>query len=145
MLQAAGLSPLVARLIFGLGIIGMSLNAIILHMVVSGFAVCEIFKIEPDGWKYRLATLIPAPGILGAIFWSKLGTWIAIPTSAIALIMLPVAYIGFFLLNNSHAYLQEDMPRGRKRVLWNFAMIAAISITVICVIFYILRVLPTYF
>ncbi len=145
MLEATGLPPIISRVIFGLGIIAMAINAIILHMVVSGFAVCEIFKIEPTGWKYRMATLIPAPGIFGAIFWSKMGTWIAIPTSAIALIMLPIAYIGFFLLNNSAAYLKEDMPRGRKRFIWNTAMIVAIAITLICVAFYIIKVLPTYF
>jgi hypothetical protein len=64
-----------------------------------------MFKIEPTGWKYKLATLCPAVGIFGAILWSKIGTWIAIPRSALALITLPVAYIGFFLLNNSEKYL----------------------------------------
>lgn len=145
MLEAAGLPVLVSRLVFGLGIIGMSMNAIILHMLVCGFAVCEIFKIEPTGWKYRLATLLPAPGLFGAILWSKMGTWIAIPTSAIALIMLPVAYIGFFLLNNSEKYLKEDMPRGRRRFWWNFGMIAAISVTLMSVIYYLVTVVPTYF
>ena len=145
MLEAAGLSPLVSRLIFGLGIIGMCLNAIILHMLVCGFAVCEIFKIDASSWKYKLATLMPVPGVLGAILWSKIGTWIAIPTSAIALIMLPVAYIGFFLLNNSAKYLGEDMPRGRVRFWWNTAMVTAILITIGCVIYYLVTVVPTYF
>lgn len=145
MLEAAGLPALVSRLIFGLGIIGMSINAIILHMIVCGFAICEIFKIPEEGWKYKLATLVPIPGFLGAILWSKMGTWIAIPTSAIALILLPVAYIGFFLLNNSEKYMGSDMVRGRKRFWWNTGMIAAISITLISVIYYLVRVVPTYF
>lgn len=145
MLEAAGLPALVSRLIFGLGIIGMSLNAIILHMVVCGFAICEIFKLPEEGWKYKLATLVPVPGFLGAILWSKLGTWIAIPTSAIALILLPVAYIGFFLLNNSEKYMRSDMPRGSKRFWWNTGMIIAISITLISVIYYLVKVAPTYF
>lgn len=139
MLEAAGLPPIVSRLIFGLGIIGMCMNAIIMHMLVCGFAVCEILKIEPTGWKYKLATLLPVPGLLGAVLWSKIGTWIAIPTSAIALIMLPVAYIGFFLLNNSQRYLGEDMPRGRVRFWWNLGMIIAISITLISATYYIIN------
>lgn len=139
MLEAAGLPPIVSRLIFGLGIIGMCMNAIIMHMLVCGFAVCEILKIEPTGWKYKLATLLPVPGLLGAVLWSKIGTWIAIPTSAIALIMLPVAYIGFFLLNNSRRYLGEDMPRGRVRFWWNLGMIIAISITLISATYYIIN------
>lgn len=145
MLEAAGLPALVSRLIFGLGIIGMSINAIILHMVVCGFAICEIFKLPEEGWKYKLATLVPVPGILGAILWSKMGTWIAIPTSAIALILLPVAYIGFFLLNNSEKYMSSDMVRGSKRFWWNTGMITAIAITLISVVYYLVRVAPTYF
>ena len=145
MLEAAGLPALVSRLIFGLGIIGMSLNAIILHMVVCGFAICEIFKLPETGWKYKLATLVPVPGFLGAILWSKMGTWIAIPTSAIALILLPVAYIGFFLLNNSEKYMRSDMPRGGRRFWWNTGMIIAISITLISVVYYLVKVAPTYF
>lgn len=136
MLEAAGLPPIVSRLVFGLGIIGMCMNAIIMHMLVCGFAICEILKIEPEGWKYRLATLLPVPGVLGAIWWSKIGTWIAIPTSAIALIMLPVAYIGFFMLNNSSKYLGKDMPRGKVRFWWNLGMVVAISITLISVVYY---------
>ncbi|MGB8704304.1 MAG: hypothetical protein WCD31_04690, partial [Gillisia sp.] len=145
MLEAAGISPLFSRLIFGLGIIGMALNAIILHMLVCGFAACEIFGIQPQGWKYKLATLIPAPGLLGVILWSKMGTWIAIPTSAISLIMLPVAYIGFFLLNNSEKYLGKDKPKGNTRFWWNTGMIIAILATLASVVYYIVTVVPTYF
>ena len=145
MLEAAGIPALISRLIFGLGIIGMAMNAIILHMLVSGFAVCEIFRIEPVGWKYKLATLIPALGLLGVILWSDIGTWIAIPTSAISLIMLPIAYIGFFLLNNSEKYLGEDKPKGKKAALWNFAMIVAIAITLASVMYYVVNVVPGYF
>lgn len=144
LLQGAGIPPLFSRLIFGLGIIGMAMNAIILHMLVSGFAACEIFGIEPSGWKYKLATLIPAPGILGAILWSKIGAWIAIPTSAICLIMLPIAYIGFFLLNNSEKYLGEEKPKGRKAVLWNTGMLIAIGITLASVVYMLIKIVPVY-
>jgi len=142
LIEAAGIPPVVSRLIFGLGIIGMALNAIILHMLVAGFAACEIFGIEPGGWKYKLATLVPAPGILGAVLWGKIGAWIAIPTSAVCLVMLPIAYIGFFLLNNSERYLGEDKPRGRKAVLWNTGMLVAIVITVASAIYMVMKILP---
>jgi len=138
MLEAAGLPAIVSRLIFGLGVIGMCFNAITMHMLVCGFAATEMFKIKAEGLKYKLCTLIPVPGILGAIFWSKIGTWIAIPTSAIALIMLPVAYIGFFLLNNSEKYLGEEMPRGKRRFWWNLGMILAITATVVSAVYYII-------
>lgn len=145
MLIEAGLPEYIARLIFGFGIIGMAFNAITLHMIVSGFAICEVLNIPPVGWKYRIATLAPFPGVFGAILWSKMGTWIAIPVASFALIMLPLAYIGFFLLNNSSKYLKEDLPTGNKRFIWNLLMIVAIAITVFCVIFYFINVVPTYF
>lgn len=145
MLEVAGIPPLFSRLIFGLGIIGMAMSTIILHMLVSGFAFCEIFGIEPRGWKYKLATLIPAPGLLGVILWSKMGTWIAIPASAIALIFLPVAYIGFFLLNNSKKYLGEDKPTGKLAFWWNTGMIIAILVTLGSVSYYLINVVPEFF
>ena len=136
MLEAAGLPHVVSRLIFGLGIVGMCFNAITMHMVVCGFAATELFGIPAEGWKYRLCTLIPSVGVLGAIFWSSIGTWIVIPTSALTLIVLPVAYLGFFLLNNSSKYLKEDMPRGRKRFWWNLAMSVTIVVTIVCAVYY---------
>jgi hypothetical protein len=37
------------------------------------------------------------------------------------------------------------MPRGRKRILWNIAMILAIGLTLVSVIYYLVTVVPTYF
>lgn len=145
MFAQAGLPVMVSKLVFGLGIIGMAINAIILHMTVSGFAVCEIFKIEESGWKYKLATMLPVPGVLGAVLWAKMGAWIAIPTSAVALIVLPIAYLGFFLLNNSKKYLGDDMPRGKVRFWWNTGMILAMGVIVVSAVFYIVKVVPSYF
>jgi Mn2+/Fe2+ NRAMP family transporter len=145
MLEGAGIPHVLSRLIFGLGIIGMAMNAITLHMLVSGFAACEIFGVEPGGWKYKLACLTPAPGLLGVIIWKYIGAWIAIPTSAICLVMLPIAYIGFFLLNNSEKYMGEDKPRGAKAVVWNSAMLFAILVTVASVIFMIIKIIPGYY
>lgn len=145
MLEAAGLPPVVSRMVFGLGIIGMCFNAITMHMLVCGFAASEIFGFRPEGIKYKLATLIPSIGFLGSVMWSTIGTWIAIPTSAISLIMLPVAYVGFFLLNNSEKYLGADMPRGGRRFWWNTAMLVSIIITVSCAIYYVVTVVPGYF
>ena len=136
MLEHAGLPTMVAHLLFGLGIIGMTFNAIVLHMLVCGFAACEMFEINPQGWKYKLATLIPTPGFLGVILWSKIGTWIAIPTSAMSLVFLPIAYIGFFLLHNNRKFLGNAMPVGRKRYWWNAAMIISIGIIIACAIVY---------
>ena len=73
MIEAAGVSRLVSRFIFGLGILGMVLSTITIHMLVCGFAFCEIFSIEPGGWRYKLACLLPAPGVLGVVLWKYMG------------------------------------------------------------------------
>lgn len=130
MFEASGLPMVFSRLIFGFGIIGMAMNCITLHMLTCGFAACEIFGIEPGGWKYKLACLTPAPGFLGVVLWKHMGPWIAIPTSAVCLLMLPIAYIGFFILNNNKEYLGENKPAGCRAFVWNIAMLFAIAVSV---------------
>ena len=136
MLEATGMSVFFSRIIFGFGILGMALSTITLHMLVSGFIACELFGIEPNGWRYKLACLIPAPAIAGVVLWQYIGPWIAIHTSAICGLMLPIAYIGFFILQNSERYLKEDKPRGVKRFIWNAAMLVSIFVSLGSVCYY---------
>jgi len=133
MIAAAGVGPFFGHIIFGLGILGMALSTITTHMLVSGFAACEIFGIEPQGWKYKLACLIPAPGILGVVLWKYMGFWIAVRTSAICGILLPIAYVAFLVLHNRRDYLGRDTPVGWKRWAWNVGMLLAIAATVISI------------
>jgi len=136
MLEGAGLSLFFSRIVFGLGIIGMALSSITMHMLICGFAACEVFGVEPGGWHYRLACLIPAPGLAGVVLWKYLGPWVAIPTSAICGLMLPIAFIAFFILNNSSRYLGQDKPTGIKAVVWNIAMLTSIGVTVVSIVYY---------
>ena len=136
MLQSAGLSIFFSRIVFGLGIVGMAASTITVHMLICGFAACEIFGVEPGGWRYKLACLVPAPAVAGVILWKYMGPWIAVPASAIAGLMTPVAYIGFFILNNSKSYLGPDRPRGPKAIIWNIAMLIAIIVSVTSVCYY---------
>ena len=103
-----------------------------------------MFKVEPGGRLYRLACLIPTPAFLGVLFWQKMSYWIAIPTAAVCGILLPIAYIGFFLLNNNKRYLGDDTPRGPKALLWNLGMIAAILLTTAGAIYYTVTVVIPY-
>jgi len=127
MIEAAGLPPFFARFVFGLGVLGMVLSTITLHMLVSGFAICEMLGLEPTGWRYRFACLVPAPGVLGVVLWPYLKTWVAIPASAVCGLMLPIAYVAFFVLNNRRSYLGPDTPTGRSALAWNAAMLVAIA------------------
>jgi manganese transport protein len=112
------------RVILDLGFIGMACGAISTHMVVCGFTGCEMFKLEYTPERYRRFTLIPAIGILGVVFSAPL--WMPIVASALALTLLPIAYIAFFVLNNKRSYLGDAVGRGWKRVAFNAAMIIAI-------------------
>jgi len=136
MLESAGLSMFFSRIVFGLGILGMALSSITMHMLICGFAACEVFGVEPGGWHYRLACLIPAPAVVGVVLWNYIGPWIAIPTSAICGLMLPIAFIAFFILNNSKKYLGENKPTGIKALVWNIAMIISIGVTIISIVYY---------
>jgi hypothetical protein len=107
-------------------------------MLICGFAACEIFGIEPGGWRYRLACLIPAPGFAGVVLWQYIGSWIAIPASAICGLMLPIAFIAFFILNNSKRYLGDNKPTGTKALVWNIAMLVSISATMASIIYYLI-------
>jgi manganese transport protein len=129
MLEAAGLGTFFSRIVFSLGILGMVLSTITMQMLVCGFAACEALGLEPGGWHHKLACLIPAPAAAGVLFWKNMGPWIAVPTTAISSILLPVSYAAFFILNNSKKYLGEDKPTGAKAVVWNIGMLAAIIIS----------------
>lgn len=112
------------RIILDLGFIGMACGAISTHMVVCGFTGCEMFKVEHTPKRYRAFTLMPAIGILGVAFPSPL--WMPIAASAIALTMLPIAYVAFFILNNKRSYLGDAVGTGWKRTAFNSAMLLAI-------------------
>lgn len=128
MIEASGLPLVYSRFILGFGFLGMTFNAITMHMLVCGFAFCELFDIEPGGWKYRLACLLPIPGVLGVILWKTMGPWIGVPASALSGLLLPIAYIAFFILNNRKAYLGDAKPRGLVAGLWNLGMLVAILV-----------------
>jgi hypothetical protein len=42
--------------------------------------------------------------------------------------MMPVAYIGFFILQNKKSYLGKDTNRGTRGTIWNIIMIIAILV-----------------
>ncbi|MHC4637337.1 MAG: divalent metal cation transporter [Planctomycetota bacterium] len=134
--QAAGLSLFVSRLVFGLGIIAMALSTITVHMLMSGFAACELLGVEPGGWKYKLACLFPVPGFTGVILWKYIGPWIAVPASAICGLILPFAYIIFIVLQNKKEYLGSAKPVGIRSLVWNALMIIALLTSVASAAYY---------
>jgi Mn2+/Fe2+ NRAMP family transporter len=135
--QTAGLGVFFSRIVFGLGIIGMALTSVTVHMLMSGFAACELLGVEPGGWKYKLACLLPIPGVSGVILWKYMGPWVAVPTSAVCGLLLPLAYIIFFILHNSKKYLGPAKHTGLKAVMWNVGMLVAFLTSVASACYYI--------
>ncbi len=127
---AHALAPLVGvaagRLIFSLGILGMCFTTLTIEMVICGFVLSEMFGFEPRGWRYRAATMTANIGILGAFY--PLPIWLPVVASSFALVMLPLAYIGFFILQNKKSYLGDDVPRGARGLAWNLVILLAILV-----------------
>lgn len=83
-------------ILFNLGILAMPLTTITLHMLTCGFIVSEMTGQPERSWAWRLGTLVPAVGVLGVAV--PLKGWLPVTASAICLIFLPIAYIGFVFL-----------------------------------------------
>lgn len=119
-----------ANVLFGIGVLGMTLSTITILMLISGFVICEMFGLPQTGWPYRLAMMAAATGALGPFVWSKAAFWLAVPTSIFGLILSPIAFLTFFLLMNRPKLLGDSMPSGGRRVLWNVLMGVAVVIAV---------------
>ena len=126
MFMSVGLDEVTSRLIFAFGIFGMAVGSLVMHMLCCGSAASAMFGFKEGSFKYKLALLAPTPAVLGVFVWSKMGPYVVLPTSAICGLLLPIAYIGWALLNNNKAYLGDARPEGKKRFVFNLAMLLCI-------------------
>ena len=83
MFAAAGLGDFVGRLVFPLGVLGMAVGSLVMHMLTCGAAAKEMFGFADDSLAYRLSCLLPTPAVLGVFLWSSMGPYVILPTSAI--------------------------------------------------------------
>lgn len=131
----AGMGPVTGRLVFALGVLGMAVGSLVMHMLCCGAAAAALFNWEPHSRRYRLALLLPTPAVLGVFLWSTMGAYVVLPTSAICGFLLPIAYLGWLLLNNRSDYLGEDKPVGTRAIIYNGAMMLCI-LTVVASVCY---------
>lgn len=120
------------RVIFDLGLFGMTCGAVSTHMVVCGFTICEMFGLEYTKWRFRLFALVPAIGMLGVLV--NLPFWLPIMASAVCLTMLPIAYLLFVIMNNKRSYIGDAVGKGWKRWLFNAILIIALGFTVVATV-----------
>ena len=123
MFVAAGMGEVTGRLVFACGVLGMAGGSLVMHMLCCGAATAELFRVELGSAGYRAGLLAPTPAVLGVYVWSTLGPYVLLPTSAIAGLMLPIAYAGFLVLNNRREFLGAAMPTGGRQALYNGAML----------------------
>lgn len=127
---AHSLTPLTgtvfSQFIFGIGVFAMTLSTIVILMLINGFAIAEAFGAPKGGLVFKAGTLMPLVGILGPFLWSKAAFWLAVPTSVFGMVLLPIAYVSFFLLMNSRGALGNERPEGMRRLRWNLLMILSI-------------------
>ena len=122
---------LFSNLIFGVGVAGMTMTSISLMMLISGFVVCEVLDRPPRGWPFRLGCMASATGVLWPLVWSGgAKAWLTIVAGVFGAMLLPIAYVTFWVMMNSRSLLGDEVPKGFKWFLWNFLLsIAAIAAT----------------
>ena len=133
------------RWIFNLGILGMAVSSILLQMVCCGFVATEVLGWKFGSRKYRLACLLPAPGVLGAVLWTDVALWVAVPTTLLCGFMLPLAYVGFIKLQRNREYLGKDLPEGRKAIAWTGGMVLATLTLTVFLLWYAVTKGPDFF
>lgn len=129
-------SKTVAQTIFGLGVLGMAISTIIILMLINGFTFTEALGVKTSGPMHRVGSYLPAfTGAFGFLFlWSAIPEakfWLAVPTSRVGMILLPVAYLTFFMMMNNKKLMGDNILQGGKRILANIVMVAAIIVATI--------------
>lgn len=123
---AKALRPLTGEtfgnIIFGMGVLGMTLSTITLLMLISGFVICEMLNLPAEGKAHQLGCLAAATGVLGPFIWSEAAFYLVVPTSVFGLMLLPIAYLSFFLMMNQKSLMKDEMPKGKALLAWNILM-----------------------
>jgi len=130
---AAAIAPLLgdkfARIAFGLGIFGMGFSTIIILMLINGFAFCELADRPHHRGVSALGCIVA--GISGAswpFFWQgDTQFYLAIVASTFGMMLLPIAYITFFLMMNSRMIMGDQKPTGIRLAVWNVLMAISVA------------------
>jgi hypothetical protein len=125
---ARALEPLtgsaISHVVFGLGVLAMAVSTVIVLMLISGLSFAEAARQKPGGRAFRWGAFAAGLGALGPFVWTgDARAWLAVPTSNIGMMLLPLAYWSFVLLLNSRRVMGDQRPAGRARLLWNAALV----------------------
>lgn len=134
---ADALTPLtgstVAQYVFGFGVMAMALSTIVVLMLINGYVFAEVTGAPHRGLVHFAGTLLPlAVGVLAPVLWvGESKVYLAVPTSVIGFILLPIAYVTFLMLMNNRRLLGGAMPSGGMRVAINAVLGLAVSLAIV--------------
>lgn len=117
------------RIVFSLGVLSMCFTTLVIEMLLCGYVLSEMFHFEFHGWKYRLSTMIANIGIIGS--FTAMPFWLPVVVSSFNLIMMPIAYLGFLILQNKKSFLGQDINRGVKGLTWNILLLLALLVVAV--------------
>ena len=112
----------------------MALSTITLHMVCCGFVAMEWFGLPFGSLRQRLCMLLPVPGFLAPLFWGDIAIYLSVPTTVLCGTMLPIAYIGFLLLQRSKAYLGADRQQGLGGLVATGGLLVAMLVIIVSMV-----------
>lgn len=119
----------IAQYVFGVGVLGMAISTIIILMLINGFVVCEISGAPGNRALHRVGALMAGlVGASGPFVWSEASLWLAVPTSKFGIVLLPIAYLAFFLMINSRSLMGTHMLGPIKRFLFNIVLLACLGL-----------------
>jgi len=123
----------VAQTVFGVGVLGMAISTIIILMLINGFCLTEMIGAPSGGLMHRVGSFLPGvTGAFGFLFlWSNAEAkfWLAVPTSNFGMVLLPIAYVTFFLMMNNKSLMGDAIMTGGKRIFVNLVMLVAIGVS----------------
>ncbi len=116
----------VARYIFGFGVLGMAMNAILMNMLICGLCFAEILGKKGAKWNLIGSSLIVVSAVISR-FCAGARMWLVIYAGVMAMVLLPIAYGAFLVIMNSARIMKQSQPRGIKRVVWNVLMSCSVA------------------
>ncbi|MFI3290473.1 MAG: divalent metal cation transporter [Opitutales bacterium] len=113
----------VARYVFGFGVVGMAVNAMLMNMLICGLCFSVIIgKFGIPKWQLIGSLLVGFSALTSLFVASEAKMWLIINAGVMAMIFLPIAYGAFLAIMNTKSIMGESMPKGKARLAWNVLM-----------------------
>lgn len=112
----------VARYIFGFGVLGMAMNAVLMNMLICGLCFSEVVGKGGKAAWHILGSGLIIFSACASLFWEGARMWLVIHAGVMAAVLLPIAYGAFLVIMNSKKIMGENAPKGAQRIVWNVMM-----------------------